>query len=578
MLFDTLPREITPFMSWTWEQIQPFADDLIVRPLTADTLEPWLADWSTLSSLISETASRLRIRTTTHTNDEAGQERFNTYVETIVPKARELDQRLKERLLASGLEPAGFEVPLRRMRGDAALFRAENLPLQTALEKLGVERSKIVGAWTVPFQGEELTFSQASARLQDPDRAVREQIWRSMVACAWRDRAKLDELWVKMLDLRLQMARNAGYDHYRAFRWQELARYDYTPQDCLAFHRAIEEVVVPAASRLYARRKALMGIDTLRVWDNFWFSSPDARNRPPLRPYSTLDELNTTIERIFTRVDPQFGAYYRTMRDEGLLDLESRKHKTGGAYMDQFLFSRRSFIFAHAVGSHDSVTTLLHEGGHAFHGFETGRHPYVQQRSMEFIPMEFLEVGSMAMELLASPYIAADQGGFYSEADAARANAEQLEGILRFWPYMSVVDSFQHWVYDNPDLARDPQQCDAQWAALHQRYLPDLDWSGVEDGLKIYWQVQGHISSAPFYYIEYGLAQLGAVQVWANALQDQAGAVAAYRRALQAGGTLTLPQLYEAAGVRLAFDAETLRRAVTLIEQTLIQLEAAQTV
>ncbi|NLX09811.1 MAG: M3 family oligoendopeptidase [Chloroflexi bacterium] len=569
-----LPTDIQEFMAWSWDEIRPYADQLLAEPLSAENVEAWLAGWSRLVDMIAESYNRLYVRTTTHTNDEAGQERFERYVEDVIPRSREFDQAMKEKLLASGLEPEGFAIPLRRMRTDAAIFRAENLPLHTELEKIEVERSKITGGWGIEWGGEELTYSKAVTKLQSADRSEREGVWRRLAERIRQDRAAVDDLWRRQLDLRFQMARNAGFESYRDFRWQELARFDYTPDDCKAFHAAIEQVVVPAASRFNARRRAALGVDTLRVWDNHWFLSPDPYNRPPLKPFETVDELLDRLDTIFHRVDPVFGGYFRTMRADNLLDLDSRKNKAPGGYMTDFPYSGQPFIFAHAVGSHQSVITLLHEGGHAFHVYETLRIPYVHQRSLEFIPMEFAEVGSMAMELLASPYLEADAGGFYSAEDAARARVEHLEHIVQFWPYMSVVDSFQHWVYEHPEQARDPQQCDEAWFTLYRRFLPDLDWSGMEDDLRLLWRVQGHIFDAPFYYIEYGQAQLGAVQVWARALDDQAGAVANYRRALALGNTVTLPELYEAAGARLAFDAATLREAVDLIERTIEELNA----
>jgi oligoendopeptidase F len=574
-MFETLPHDFTRFMGWAWDEIQPYADDLVNRPLAADTVDTWLKDWSRLTKLIYETFNRLQVRTTTHTADDEGQERFKRYAENVMPKAREMDQRLKEKLLASGLEPEGFDVPLRRMRVEAEIFRTENLPLQTEIEKLGLELSKISGARVINWDGEELTQQQVFAKLQDPDRSIRERAWRRVIERAQQDREQINAIWVKLLDLRLHMARNAGFDNYRAFRWQELGRFDYTPDDCKAFHAAIEEVVVPAASRINERRQARLGVDTLRVWDNFWFYRVDASGRSPLKPYKTIDELNNTVEAIFHRVDPVLGGYYHTMREEGLLDLESRKHKAGGGYMEEFPASGRPFIFTNAVGMHRDVQTLLHEGGHAFHAFEAAHQPYHQQSMLMHIPMEFIEVPSMAMELLAAPYLAADHGGFYAEEDAARARVEHLSDSIAFWPYMAVVDAFQHWVYENPDAAHDTDRCDAVWSDLHRRYLPDLDWTGIEDSLAFFWRMQGHIISDPFYYVEYGLAQLGAVQVWANALTDQAGAVRNYRRALALGGTASLPELYAAAGARFAFDAGTLRQAVDLMERTINDLDPA---
>ena len=573
-MFDTLPEDIQAFMEWRWEKIQPFAEDLTRRELTAEALHNWLSDWAILSNYIQESFTRLEIRTTTHTTDDVNHQRYKAYSEGIMPPFRSFENNMKQKLLESGLEPDHFAVPLRKLRTDAAIFREDNLPIQTDIERLGTEFSKIAGARTVDWDGEELTSTQMYAKLTETDRDVRERAWRMLSIRAQKDRQAIDEIWIQLIDLRQQLAVNADYEDYRTFRWQELGRFDYTPEDCKTFHEAIEKYVVPAAARMSDRRKTRLGLDTLRVWDDFWFYRPDGSNKPPLRPYQSIEELNETIEGIFTQVDPELGSYYHLMREEKLLDLESRKHKTGGAYMAEFPVTGRPFIFANAVGTHADVQTQLHEGGHAFHMFEASHWPYRHQASLEHIPMEFLEVGSMAMELLAAPYLAKEKGGFYSEEEAARAFVGLLEDNLGFWPYMTVVDAFQHWIYEHPETAKDTTACDDVWEKLHRRYLPHLDWTGIEDTLRFFWRQQAHILGSPFYYIEYGLALLGATQVWANALNDQAGAVQAYRKALQLGGTASLPELYETAGARFTFDASVLPQMVALIESTINQLEA----
>jgi oligoendopeptidase F len=298
----------------------------------------------------------------------------------------------------------------------------------------------------------------------------------------------------------------------------------------------------------------------------------DPFNRPPLQPFKTVTELEQRTEAIFRQVDPQLGEYFEIMRREGLLDLDNRVGKAPGGYCTDFLVVRRPFIFTNAVGVHDDVQTILHEGGHAFHIFEASHLPYYQHFQ---IPLEFMEVASMAMELLASPYLTAEQGGFYTPADAARARLEHLERSLLFWPYMAVVDAFQHWAYTHPE-GSDPEQCDARWAELWQRFMPGVDWSGLEDELVTGWHRKAHIHTDPFYYIEYGLALLGAVQVWRNALQDQSAAVVSYRKALSLGYTVPLPELYAAAGARFAFDAGTLQEAVDLMLATMDDLQRQQ--
>jgi oligoendopeptidase F len=287
-----------------------------------------------------------------------------------------------------------------------------------------------------------------------------------------------------------------------------------------------------------------------------------------------MAELEAKTSAIFHAVDPQLGEYFKIMRRERLLDLDNRKNKAPGGYCTDFPITGRPFIFANSIGVHDDVQTLLHEGGHAFHVFESAALPYCWHVQ---IPWEFEEVASMSMELLAAPYLTVDYGGFYTPAQAARARIEHLERSLLFWPYMAVVDAFQHWVYENPAAASLPASCDQAWAELWQRFMPGVDWSGLEQEMLTGWQRKIHIHSDPFYYVEYGLATLGAVQIWRNSLSDQAGAVAAYRGALALGDTATLPELYASAGANFAFDAGALGEAVALILHTVDELEKVST-
>ncbi len=308
-------------------------------------------------------------------------------------------------------------------------------------------------------------------------------------------------------------------------------------------------------------------MEGLRPWD----LDVDPLGRPPLRPFQSIRELQAGAQRIYNRVDAQLGAYFQTMRQESLLDLDNRIGKAPGGYCIEYPVARRPFIFANAVGLHTDVQTLLHEGGHAFHAFESSHLPYNQQLQ---VPSEFAEVASMGMELLAAPYLASAQGGFYSEVDAARARIEHLETSICFWPYMAVVDAFQHWVYQHPEQAAQPEQCDAQWGSLWQRFMRGQDWSGLDAEMMTGWHRKLHILQIPFYYVEYGLAQMGAMQVWRNALQDQNAAVKAYRQALSLGSTVDLPELYRTAGAKFAFDTQTLGEVVQLAEETIQRLEA----
>ncbi len=565
-MFTSLPQDPKTLMSWSWSEIEPHYRDLAARALSAANVDGWLADWTALDERVSEMYSRLHVATTVNTADKDADTQFKTFLDTIYPGVEAAEQKLREKLLASGLEPKGFELPLKKMRAEADLYREANLPLLTEERKLAMEYDKIVGAQTVQWEGKEVTLSQLRPVYLSDDRTKRERAWRAATQRQLADRSAINALWQKFLQLRQKLAANANKRSYREFRWQQMLRLDYTPADCVAFQNAIELAVVPAAKRLYEKKSKQLGVQTLRPWD----LDVDPLGRAPLKPFSNSEELKKTASSIFHRVDSRFGRYYDTMARESLLDLDNRKNKAPGGYCTSFPMSKRAFIFTNAVGLHDDLQTMLHESGHAFHNFERDALPYSQQRQ---VGLEFAEVASMSMELLAAPYLAATDGGIYSDADAARARIEHLETNILFWPYMAVVDAFQHWVYENAADAADPSRCDAQWTIQWNRFMGGVDWSGLEQELVTGWHRKLHIHQVPFYYVEYGLAQLGAVQVWANALRDQAGAVASYRRALALGGTASLPQLFAAAGAKFAFDAETLHQYVDLMERTIEKLE-----
>jgi oligoendopeptidase F len=565
-MFTSLPKDPEEFMQLDWTRLKPYTDDLLQRDLNASSLESWVMDWSDLSRIISEIYGRLWVASTLDTSNPQVTERFHTFLDKTLIPFRASDQELKLKLLSSGLKPAGFDIPLRNMRQEAEIFRTENLPLLSEESKLENLYDEIIGAQTVEWEGKEVTAAQLQPVYLSLDRSRREKAWRLANDRKLADRQKLNELWVKMLGLRSQIAANAGFQDYRAYRWKELLRFDYTPADCLKFHDAIEQEVVPVAYRIYEKRRQRLGLASLRPWD----LSVDPFGREALKPYQSTHELIEKVSAIFKRVDPKLQEYFEIMRQKGLLDLENRKGKAPGAYCNNYDMVRLPFIFENAVGLHTDVATLLHEGGHAFHVFEEAHLPYFHQLP---VGMEFAEVASMAMELLSSPYLLASEGGFYSVKDAARAQIEHLEEQVLFWPYMAVVDGFQHWAYSHQQDAANPDLCDQQWAKLWQRFMVGVDWSGLDDLMETGWQRKQHIFEVPFYYVEYGMAALGAFQVWRNALKDQHAAVAAYRKALSLGGTVPLPKLFETAGARFAFDAQTIHEAVSLAMDRIEMLE-----
>ena len=570
MNFQSLPTEAKSILAMTWQDYEPYFSDLESRILNVSTLDAWMDEWSALASCVDEQFTRLQILTTQHTADEDVQKRYADFIDQIQLPVKTADQNLKQKLLASGLQPKGYTVAFKMMKSEADIFNTDNLPLLAEEQKLVTEYDKIMGATTVMWEGEEKTFWQmVTIYSYETDRAVRERAWKAIRDRVYQNRDAINELWGKFMAVRQQITKNAGLPDYRAYTWKQRFRFDYTPEDCKSFHAAIEKVVVPAAQRVIERRQKRLGLDATRPWD----TSVDQFGGPTLRPAQTVAELNERTLNVFEQVDPQFRKYYQSMMEKNLLDLDSRKNKASGAYSLGFNVARLPFIFMSHTNSPIDVAILLHEGGHAFHTFESA-HLRFHQKAEIYVPAEFAEVASMSMELLASPYLSKERGGYYTDEECARSRIEHLEGIITFWPYMALVDAFQHWIYENPAEASDGQRCEIKWGELWDRFIKGVDYSGLEKYRNIYWHQQGHIHTTPFYYVEYGLAQLGAVQVFANARKDQKKAVENYRKALSLGSTVSLPELFATAGAKFAFDADTLKQAVDLLEEVIEEQEA----
>ena len=562
-----LPKASKEMRDWKWRDYEPFFEHLLNQKITSNNIEVWMKYWSNFSELIGEVGTDVYVSTTVDTTDKQAKKRFNTFLEDISENASNKNQKLKKKLLESGLTPENFDIPLRAIKSEVELFRKENLPLQTKDSKLSKDYDAIIGSQTVEWEGEEITITQLSPVLLETDRKRREKAWRLAAERRLKDREKINEIWQKILEIRIQIAENANFDNYRSWRWEYLKRFDYTPKDCLKFHSAIEKVIMPHVNKLIKKRKELLGLDVLKPWD----LSVDPLNREPLTPFENATELEEKCHRIFGAVDEELGNHFNVMREHKLLDLANRKGKAPGGYCTEYYHQRLPFIFMNAVGTHSDVQTMLHEGGHAFHVFESNQLPYASQRE---VGMEFAEVASMAMELLAAPYISDNYGGFYNSQDANRARIEHLEKTIMFWPYMAVVDAFQHWAYTNPKEAMNPANCDKEWTSLWKRFqtYEDLDSEEFADVIATGWHNKLHIYHVPFYYVEYGMAQLGAIQVWGNALKNQKKAVEQYRNALSMGGNATLPELFEAAGAKFAFDEDMLNYAVDLIEGQIKEL------
>ena len=473
--------------------------------------------------------------------------------------------RLQGRLVELGYVRPGLETTIQRFRNQTEVFDEANVPLFAQLSELSTQWAKINGRLTVSWDGDEKTPTQLLPFLVSTDRDVRERAFKLRAQPYLEQRDVLAGIFDQMYDLRQRVAKNSGFANYRDFAHREKNRFDYTPEDCMRFHVSVEEAILPAVERINKSRRRRLGLDALRPWD----MAVDPEGRQALKPCEDIGSLTDRAGEIFEHVDPAFRGYYEAMEDAKLLDLENRKGKAPGAYCSTLPFRKLPLIFMNAVGVDADVRTLLHESGHAFHSLEAAKLPLLFQRHPG---AEMAEVASMSMELLASPFIDKDNGGYYTEEEASRSRRELLEGISQFFPHCASVDAFQHWIYLD-EAGRDADARDQKWLDVRRRFEGDtVDWSGLDRERIARWYQQPHFFGSPFYYIEYGIAQLGALQVWRNSLRDRKEATRQYRQALAMGATRSLPELFKAAGARLVFDSEGMRELVTLVEEELATL------
>ena len=550
-------------------RLEPLYQALLGRPMdTPEQLERWLNDVSELVSVVGEYGTRRYIDKSCHTDDPAIEKAYLHFVENVEPKTKPLFFRLQKKFMDSPargrLEGTRYRMLERKWGPEVELFREENVPLETAVTKLANEYDKTMGAMVVHFRGNDYTLQQLARFIEEPDRQTRREAWEMTADRRLQDREKIERIFEQLLPLRHQIARNAGHPEFRSYSWKEKKRFDYTPEDCLRFADAIAATCVPLMDELDERRRKDLGLEKLRPWD----MAVDPKNRPPLRPFkeAETDLFVDKAREIFARLSPPLAAEFETLRANRNLDLDSRKGKQPGGYQASLEEARQPFIFMNAAGVQRDVETLLHEGGHAFHMLAAAPEPLVFLREA---PIEFCEVASMSMEALGCEHFDV----FYADpTDAARAKRTYLEFVIRSLPWIATIDSFQHWLYTRPGHSRAERT--AEWLRLMGRFYGKQDWSGYEAAREALWHRQLHLFGIPFYYIEYAIAQLGALQLWMKAKQDPRRAIANYRAALALGGTRPLPELFAAAGIRFDFSEQTLRPLMNELREELDRLPA----
>ena len=561
-----------------WDNVRPLFDELADRQVTSKAeLEQWLVDRSELEAACSEAQANLYIAMTCDTASDDKRTAYTNFLETVAPKLKPAGFKLDQRQVAMaeqfGLAGERYEVLSRDVKADVELFRDENVPIQTEIDKVEQTYTETVGAMTVEFDGEEKTLPQMGVYLQETDRGVREKAWRGIADRRLQDATKINGIYDRLIELRHQMAQNAGHKDFVGYSFAAMHRFDYTPSDCKDFHDAVAKVVVPFKRKLDAQRREKMGVDPLRPWD----LAVDPLGREPLKPFKGGVDMVAKSKAAFEAIDPRLAEMFATLgdgsntngpADGALMDLDSRKGKGPGGYQYMRDRVREPFIFMNAAGLHRDVETMVHEAGHAFHSMMCNDEPLLHYRHS---PIEFAEVASMSMELLSMPHWGGANGFYSDQANHNRAIREQLEGSISMLAWIATIDAFQHFIYGNPEHTH--EQRTQHWLELDERFGSDVSWDGLQRERETQWQRQLHLFSHPFYYIEYGIAQLGSLQLWMRSLDEgEAVAIDAYLHALSLGGSRPLPELFEAAGIKLDFSVETIARLAERVEAELAKL------
>jgi oligoendopeptidase F len=560
MIHKKTRKYIPADLEMKWEVLEPIFIELRDREInSAEELEQWLRDRSELEAAIEEDFAWRYIRMTCDTANEELLEKFQYFATEIEPKIAPYSNDLNKKLVASeyvdGLDEEKFFIYLRGVKRSLELFREENIPLFTEIQVEQQKYQGISGAMSVHIGDKEFTLEQASVFLKDTDRTKRHEVWEKITARRLQDKETLDALFDHLRKLRHKVALNAGFENFRDYMFQAMGRFDYTPQDCYKFHEAIEKEIVPILRHKAAERKHALKLDDLRPWD----MDVDVTGKPALKPFENGKELIEKSIQCFSNISRYLGERLEIMKDNNLFDVESRKGKAPGGYNYPLSETGAPFIFMNSANTFRDLTTMVHEGGHAVHTFLTAD---LELNDFKHCPSEVAELASMSMEL-----ISMDNWDVYfdNSEELKRAKRDQLFDVLKTLPWVAVVDQFQHWIYTNPGHT-DAERRDA-WVQIYETFGAGFaDWSGLEDAQANLWQKQLHIFEVPFYYIEYGMAQLGAIAVWKNYKEDPEKGLEQYLDALKLGYTKTIKEIYETAGIKFDFSAEYVKELAEFVK------------
>ncbi len=565
---EKLKRNFLPedFKMTTWDALQPYFDKLIATEINSkEELENWLRNISELEAVISEDACWRQINMTCDTTNKEYEDAFTYFCMEIEPKMKPYFFELNKKMLASPfikeLDEAQYYPYLRSVRNAVHLYREENVAIQAEMSLLAQQYGVISGKMTIEHEGKQYTLQQAARFLQNPDRELRETIFRKIAARRLQDKEELTNLFNQLLEKRQQVAVNAGFDNYRDYKFRELGRFDYTPADCFAFHDAVREHILPLHKMLVERRKKKLGLDVMRPWDG----DAEPIGTEPLHPFETGKELSDKAIAVFGKLGDYFSGCLNTMTDMKRMDLESRVGKAPGGYNCPLAETGVPFIFMNAAGTVNDVITMMHEGGHAVHSFLSHSLPL---SSFKEYPMEIAELASMSMELFSMEH----WDIFFSDkSELQRSQIEELERVISVLPWIATIDKYQHWLYTNPGHTN--EQREAEWMKILAEFSTGVtDWTGFEEYRAYFWQKQLHLYEVPFYYIEYGIAQLGAIAMWRQYRENKEQALENYKAALALGYTKTLKELYATAGIRFDFSPVYVAELGSFVKERLVEM------
>ena len=551
-----------------WAGIQSYFDDLLNREIhDLSSLKKWFKNRSELESVLSEDMAWRYISMTCDTENEELRKHFNYFVQEIDPKIAPLTNKLNKKILnhslLESLRDPGYNILIRGLKKEYEIFREVNIPIKTELQTESQKFGQISGAMTIDHEGEEITLQQAAVMLQSEDRALRESIYHKISERRLQDKEKLDNLYSKLIRLRHQVAENADFTNYRDYKFEALGRFDYTPQDCFDFHHSVEELVMPILNELAAERQKSLKLEVLRPWDK----STDTEGRAPLKPFVNSEDLTTKTIECFSRLDPFLGQCLSIMKEMGHLDLDSRKGKAPGGYNYPLAEIGVPFIFMNATSTLRDMITILHEGGHAVHSFLTMD---LELNDFKHTPSEVAELASMSMELISMEHW---NLFFEDENELKRAKKEHLEQIIETLPWVATIDKFQHWIYENSNHSQEERR--VAWNNIFDQFSDTItDWSGLSERKDYLWQKQLHLFEVPFYYIEYGMAQLGAIAIWKNYKQNRDSGLNSYLNALKLGYTKTIPEIYASANIKFDFSPGYISELIGFVKQELKKIEA----